>query len=133
MSPQLYKGVGRFFSIEPSVPPPNVRGHNISSKIIIVNWDELPAEHQNGVITGYNVCYKATEGGFTNGDERCTTVSDCPTTTVTLTGLEEYVVYNITVAAITSVGEGPRSDGVSVITADDSKFKQHGMVNVTEK
>ena len=68
------------------------------------------------------MCYKAIEGGFTNGDENCTTVSGGSTRNVTLTELEEYVVYNITVAAITSVGEGPRSGEVFVRTAEDSKY-----------
>ena len=118
----LKSRVSQFLSTEPSVPPPIVRGYNINSTSIVVNWDELLPKEQSGVITGFKVCYKAIEGGFTNGDEICITVSGSSIRNVTLTGLEEFVVYKIIVAAITSVGAGPRSDGVLVRTAEDSKF-----------
>ena len=40
-----------------------------------------------------------------------------------LTGLEEYVEYNISVRAYTSVGPGPYSDPVTERTNSDSKGK----------
>ena len=39
----------------------------------------------------------------------------------TLSGLEEYVEYNISVRAYTSVGPGPYSDGVIVTTLEDGE------------
>ena len=36
--------------------------------------------------------------------------------------LEEYVTYNVSVSASTSVGEGPRSKGVLEKTAEASEY-----------
>ena len=43
------------------------------------------------------------------------------TTSALLDGLQEFVNYTISVRAYTSAGEGPYSDGVSVITTEDGK------------
>ena len=115
----------QFISTAPSAPPANVRGNNVSSTSIAVYWDELPLNDQNGVITSYNICYKAVAGGFKRpATENCISVSGASTKTVTIPALEKYVLYNITVAAITGVGEGPKSSGTSVRTAEDSKFEK---------
>ena len=44
-----------------------------------------------------------------------------PMMSVTLTGLQEFVNYNISVRAYTSEGEGPYSVGVTVMTLENSK------------
>ena len=41
--------------------------------------------------------------------------------TAVLTGLQEFVDYNISVRAYTSVGEGPYSTEVTEMTAEDGK------------
>ena len=49
-------------------------------------------------------------------------MTDTITTTnlsVNITGLEDYVEYNISVRAYTSVGPGPYSDPVTVRTSED--------------
>ena len=45
-----------------------------------------------------------------------------PARSVNLTGLEEYVNYNISVRAFASVGVGPSSVVVTVLTLQDSKY-----------
>ena len=42
---------------------------------------------------------------------------------ITLTGLQEYVEYNISVRAYTSVGAGPYTDGVVERTFEDGTHK----------
>ena len=81
-------------------------------------WDEVPADHQNGIITVYTINYQSqTEndnGGVTAGpgDRQ-----------KNLTDLQEYVKYNITVFAYTIMGDGPASDPVIVVRTDqDSKY-----------
>ena len=75
---------------------------------------------QNGVITMYKVMYTPLEtfGGIIKSDT--ITVLE-PTQSVVLTGLEEYVDYNFSVQASTSVGVGPYSVAVTVSTLQDSK------------
>ena len=95
-----------------------MRGQNSSSTSILVKWDEVPADKQNGIITGYTVTYHSqTENDIgsvpVGPDDR----------QKELTKLKEYVNYNITVFASTVKGDGPASDPVIVVrTAEDSKF-----------
>ena len=81
-------------------------------------WDEVPADQQNGIITGYTITYKSQ----TENDNRNVAAgpNDRPKE---LTGLKEFVNYNITVFASTVKGDGPVSDPVIVVRTDqDSKW-----------
>ena len=100
----------------PSAAPANVQGHNRSSTSIFVHWGEVPAAEQNGIIRNYTVTYKA----FPDGSEK-TKVIGAPRTEVTLTGLNEYTTYEMTVSASTSKGVGTPSKPVRVETDQDSK------------
>ena len=81
-------------------------------------WTEVPADRQNGIITGYTITYKSQaendNGNVQAGpDER----------QKELANLKEYVNYNITVFASTVKGAGPPSDPVIVVRTDqDSKY-----------
>ena len=81
-------------------------------------WDEVAANEQNGIITGYTITYKSqTEndnGNVSAGSED---------RQKELTNLKKYVNYNITVFASTVKGDGPASDPVIIIRTDeDSKY-----------
>ena len=79
-------------------------------------WDEVPADQQNGIITGYNITYQSQ----TENDNGSVQVNDSLRQTE-LTNLKEYVNYNITVFASTVKGDGPASDPIVVRTDQDSK------------
>ena len=104
------------FISEPDGFPQNVRGQNSSSTSILVTWDEVPADRQNGIITGYTIIYKsqtendndAVQAGANDRQKE-------------LTGLKEFVNYNIIVFASTVKGDGPTSDAIVVRTDQDSK------------
>ena len=90
----------------------------LSSTEIRVCWDQIPAINRNGEITMYEVQYDLLQtfhrqifSETTNTSLMCTD----------LTGLEEYVEYNISVRAYSSVGPGPYSDPVTEGTYTDSK------------
>ena len=91
-----------------------------SSTTIAVMWEEVPPIDQNGVITIYEVMYTPLEtfGGTLESDTVNVSRSEL---SVNLTGLEEYVNYNISVRAYTSVGAGPYSVAMTVLTLQDSK------------
>ena len=101
----------------PNAPPSNIQGHNTSSTSILVQWGDVPSADQNGVILSYTVTYKALPDGSPQ-----TKVVSSPTTEVTLTDLNEYTNYSITVFASTIRGGGLVSDPTFVVTAQDSKF-----------
>ena len=92
-------------------------GHNTSSTSIVVQWGEVPAADQNGIIRSYTVAYKALPS-----DTPQTEVVNAPTRQATLTGLNEYTNYSITVFASTAKGDGNVSNPIIVITDEDSKF-----------
>ena len=75
---------------------------------------------QNGFITEYEIMYTPLEtfGGYLENDTVNVSRSDL---SVILMGLEEYINYNISVRAYTSVGMGPYSVAMTVLTLQDSK------------
>ena len=49
--------IGVFVVAVPNAPPANVIGKNVTFTNIFVQWDEVPANNQNGVIVNYTVTY----------------------------------------------------------------------------
>ena len=105
----------------PDAPPQNVNTTAVSSTEIVVSWEEVPAIDQNGVITIYEIQFEPLvtfEGQISTNSVNVTNTS----LFVILTGLEEYVEYNISVRAYTSAGPGPYSDGVVERTNTDGMW-----------
>ena len=98
---------------EPDGAPQNVRGQNSSSTGILVTWDEVPADQQNGIITGYTISYQSQ----TENDNGNVAVG-ANARQKNLTNLQEYVNYNITVFASSVKGDGPASDPSSSRSAE---------------
>ena len=92
-------------------------GHSASSTSILVSWGQVPFLDQNGVIVSYTVTYRALPSGSSQ-----TKNVKAPANQITLTGLNEYTNYSITVFASTSKGSGNQSTPIVVITDEDSKF-----------
>ena len=77
-------------------------GQNTSSTSISVSWDPVLAVLQNGAITGYNITYQS----LTENDSGFVTAGPNDRQ-ANLTGLKEFVEYNISVVAFTVKGDGP--------------------------
>ena len=77
----------------------------------------MPSENQNGIILSYTVTYEALPGGSPLTKEVNVQANE-----TTLTGLNEYTNYSITVFASTSKGGGNASKPIIVITDEDSKL-----------
>ena len=73
---------------------------------------------QNGVIILYEVQY---EPLMTFGGELMTMTMNTSNTSIVVGELQEYVEYNISVRAYTSVCPGPFSPGVDNRTFEDGK------------
>ena len=106
------------FFHEPNFPSADVHGHNTSSTIIFVQWRGtlLPAD-QSGAVQTYTITYTALPDGSPQ-----TKVVSAPTTQVTLTGLNKYTKYSITVFASNRYGNGKNSDAIVVITDERSEL-----------
>ena len=88
---------------------------NTSSTIISVSWEAVQSELQNGVVTGYNITYQSqteNDNGFLEAGRNDRQAN--------LTGLKEFVKYNISLVAFTVKGDGPPSI-IIVRTDEDSK------------
>ena len=83
-----------------------------------MSWEEVPAIDRNGVITEYEVQYEPLE---TFGSQIATSTVNTSMLSINLTGLQEFVDYNISVRAYTSAGPGPYSIGVVERTDTDGK------------
>ena len=100
---------------EPDGAPQNVTGENTSSTSILVTWEEVQAELRNGIITGYNITYQS----LTENDNGIVKAGPNDRQ-ANLTGLKEFVEYNISVVAFSVKGDGPPSV-IVVRTDQDSK------------
>ena len=81
-------------------------------------WDEVVPLDQNGVITMFEVMYTPLEDFDGAIMTRSTNVTELSRL---LMDLEEYDNYTISVRAYTSVGAGPYSDPVIVLTNEDGE------------
>ena len=109
--------VGVFVIVVPNAPPANVTGNNVTSTSIFVQWDEVPADNQNGIIVNYTITHTELPNG-----SPISQVVNAPKRNATLTGLKKFTNYSITVFASTAKGGGNRSDPIIVITDEDSKY-----------
>ncbi|XP_025110641.1 receptor-type tyrosine-protein phosphatase S-like isoform X6 [Pomacea canaliculata] len=103
----------------PGTPPRNIRARAASSTTIVVSWDE--PEIPNGIIQGYKVFYtlKPEDPVFfweqqeVKNDNRLTTIS----------GLEPNQTYTISILAYSSIGPGPMSHPIQVLTTQGAGFQ----------
>ena len=93
-----------------------MRGYNTSSTSISVSWEEVQTDLQNGIITGYNITYESQ----TENDNGLL-LAGPNDRQANLTGLKQFVKYNISVVAFTVKGDGPPSV-IVVRTDQDSKL-----------
>ena len=85
----------------------------------MVSWDEVPLIDRNGIVTNYEVLYEPLE---TFGGAIMSMTVNTTNTSTTLSGLEEFVMYNISVRAYTSEGPGPYSEEITRRTLEDGMF-----------
>ena len=109
--------IGVLVIVVPNAPPANVTGNNETSTSIFVQWDEVPADNQTGIIVNYTVTYTELPRGSSLNE-----VVIAPKRNITLVLLKKFTKYSITVFASTSKGGGSRSDPIFVLTDEDSEY-----------
>ena len=87
----------------------------LTSRSVEVTWDAFPL---SSGVNSYNISY-STSASYTSGGNM--TVNDATTASYTLTDLEEYTNYTISVRAISNSGMSENSNEVLVTTYTDSK------------
>ena len=97
-------------------PPTNVRARVVSSRSIQITWE--PSSSSD--VTSYLISYTTT-ASYVSSNERSRSIT-VSTTSGTLSNLEEYTLYTITVKATTSDDlMSANSNEVSVRTYTDGK------------
>lgn len=94
----------------------NVTLGRISSTEIMVSWDGVPQIYRNGLITLYEVLYVPLDTFDGIIAPSSLNTSDVM---LKLSNLQEYVQYNISVRAYSSVGPGPYSEVDTERTSED--------------
>lgn len=103
----------------PGSPPDNVSAEVQSSTSVLVTWEDIPLIDQNGVIMIYEVLYEPLETfNGTITEQKINTTNHF----ITLTDLEEFINYSISVRGFTVVGPGNYSVPLLVMTIEDGKF-----------
>ena len=87
----------------------------LTSRSVQVTWNTF----HSSCITGYLISY-STNASYTSGGN--ITINVANQTSYTLTNLEEYTEYYITVHVISNIGTSNNSNGVTVTTYTDSKY-----------
>ena len=100
----------------PTAAPINVRGRNLSSSSILVEWGDVPEPERNGIILSYTVTYEVPPDVPIQRQ-----VVNASARQATLIGLNKFTEYKIAVFANTSKGGGTGSEPIRVKTDEDSK------------
>ena len=87
----------------------------MSPRTALLSWDPPNFADRNGVITGYVINVTSTE---------VTLQYTSNTVNLTLDALSPFTTYNCIIAARTSVGTGPFSAVLTLLTHQDGKFFQ---------
>ena len=98
----------------PSRPPDVVTAYNTSSTSLVVKWSHLPRKYFRTKPIGYKIYYVCIMDGFNYPF----VIVNYTTNTITLTNLHVYTSYLISVAAVSSGGEG-YGRRVHVLTGED--------------
>ena len=108
-----------YLTLSSPVPGPvgSLNATTVSSRIIQLSW--TPPLSPNGWVTGYQLSYSATlpSGAVHSGSEF---IRSSSAGALTVTSLEEDVLYHFTLRAMTSAGEG-EGRTISARTEDDSE------------
>ncbi|NXG43840.1 PTPRQ phosphatase, partial [Psilopogon haemacephalus] len=83
---------------EPDSPPQNLDLINVTATEINLRW--LPPEKPNGLITHYEVLYSDSNDLF---------IKNASSTSISLSEMKPYTLYNISVRAFTRLGHGNQS------------------------
>ena len=101
----------------------------MTSKSMKVSWQMLSDDDANGVISGYEICYKASN---TMSEIDCTlnvTINNGSTVEAILDGLNEATTYNVAVRAKNTVGFGMLGPVMTDKTLEDSKLFHKNVIN----
>ena len=115
----------------PSESPTNVSALTLSATEISLSWFAPSRESQNGVLEYYVILINVTSSSYPGWTTTQINVT-ASSTFHTITGLQPYTAYTLSVSAATFIGRGPYSPSTTVFT-HESTPTQHPRLSVTSK
>ena len=102
----IFSPINKFLFLVPSLAPPNIRVTETTPDSITFTWDEIPCGHRNGYVYRYpwKLLNSADMTTVKSGETR-------QKTNIKIGGLTSCTSYTFEVAARTSLGAGPYSEG----------------------
>ncbi|XP_001623142.2 uncharacterized protein LOC5501884 isoform X2 [Nematostella vectensis] len=110
----------------PSFPPENITAANTSSTSLLIQWSPVPKDHANGIILGYKILYRVSGSNGSFSEHR----TNADTTATEVTNLTHFTVYDVSVVAFTSKGDGPGSEPLIVKTAENRPSRPPKMLRL---
>uniref|UniRef100_A0A8D0LGI2 Contactin 3 n=1 Tax=Sus scrofa TaxID=9823 RepID=A0A8D0LGI2_PIG len=101
----------------PEVPPSEVSGGGGSRSELVITWDPVPEELQNGEGFGYVVAFRPL--GVTNWIQTVVTSPDTPRYVFRNDSILPFSLYEVKVGVYNNKGEGPFSPVTAVFSAEE--------------
>ncbi|XP_058419632.1 contactin-3 isoform X2 [Diceros bicornis minor] len=101
----------------PEVPPSEVSGGGGSRSELVITWDPVPEELQNGEGFGYVVAFRPL--GVTNWIQTVVTSPDTPRYVFRNETIMPFSLYEVKVGVYNNKGEGPFSPVTTVFSAEE--------------
>uniref|UniRef100_A0A3Q1LNA3 Contactin 3 n=1 Tax=Bos taurus TaxID=9913 RepID=A0A3Q1LNA3_BOVIN len=101
----------------PEVPPSEVSGGGGSRSELVITWDPVPEELQNGEGFGYVVAFRPL--GVTNWIQTVVTSPDTPRYIFRNESILPFSLYEVKVGVYNNKGEGPFSPVTTVFSAEE--------------
>ena len=103
--------------------PINVTASNVSSTIILLQWQTIPLNFSNGPILEYRITYIEVERNDSKVEQegRWEKIIDGQETMAHVTGLKKFTKYQFRMAGVNKLGVGVDSMPVTASTDQDSK------------
>lgn len=97
--------------------PLNITATSLSSTTVHVTWEEVAPIDRNGIITTYEVLYEPLQ----TFEVLMSIAVNTTNLSILLVELHPFVIYNISLRAYTSMGNGPYSESIAERTLEDRK------------
>ena len=105
-----------YFSLAPGRAPSDIAFSEVTATQFKVTWNTLPRRFHNGRLLGYRIYFRRS-AYYLNPFNTSGVITSSPNVTWALiTGLGPAQRYDVSVAAFTPKGEGPRSSLYYVTT-----------------
>ena len=102
----------------PTSAPSQFHVNAINSTSIEVLWELPPYNSRGGIIRGYKLFVTPANGG----SEQMINIEDNYTDVYAVSGLRVATTYRFSILAYTSVGDGPRSIGLTISTLSKKMY-----------